>query len=284
MSFRHFTRAALAFAAMAAFSGGATAQITIVNSPHDLTDLSVGNTDNAEICVYCHTPHGARTDIAAPLWNKPTGTGVTYQRYDSTFSTTIDGEVLAVGSVSIACLTCHDGTQAMDSVINAPGSGTANNTIGGGGIADIGTAVTNLGTDLTNDHPIGILYGGFATGTAAQVDPDFKGSNAGLSTTGAGNSQRWWVDVANGVLADNTTPFTGVSGTREKTDMILYTRAFTGGSKPAVECASCHDPHAGNGTGAAGGPTGRTPDLGSNVNFMRISNTGSSVCLACHVK
>ena len=61
------------------------------------------------------------------------------------------------------------------------------------------------------------------------------------------------------------------NNTREKTDMQLYTRSVAGIDagidQPFVECASCHDPH-------------------SEVNptFLRVSNNGSAVCLACHVK
>ena len=54
--------------------------------------------------------------------------------------------------------------------------------------------------------------------------------------------------------------------------MILYTRAFpTGGNGPSVECGSCHDPHEGEANGI-------------DVSFLRISNVGSEVCLACHIK
>ena len=38
---------------------------------------------------------------------------------------------LSVGSVSLACLSCHDGAQAMDNLINAPGSGGYDVTGGG---------------------------------------------------------------------------------------------------------------------------------------------------------
>ncbi len=267
MNIRHWTRAAIAFGALAAFSGAASAQ-GIAGSPHDLSSGLDTNPDNNEVCVYCHTPHGARLDIEAPLWNKP-AVSTTYTSYDST---TIDGDILAVGSVSIACLTCHDGSQAMDSVINAPGSGLNSSNIGTPAGLLIGNAVTNLGGDLSNDHPIGIQYGGFDPGTG-QIDPDFKNTTNGLSSIGTGVDQRWWVDTT-----------VGTAGSRDKTDMILYTRDNAGSPQPFVECASCHDPHVGNGTGAAGGPTGSTPDIGSDVNFMRIANVNSDVCLACHTK
>lgn len=239
----------LCAATMLGFAGSAMAQ-GIAGSPHDLSSGDPQLEDNNEVCVYCHTPHGARTDIEAPLWNKP-ATGSTYQTYDSS---TIDGDVLTVGSVSLACLTCHDGTQAMDAVINAPGSG-----IGDGNISTLGTmpnTIANLGTDLRNDHPIGIQYGGYNPG-AGQIDPDFKNTTNGLQSTTILARTRWWVDT-------EATPNT----TRDKTDMILYTRD-NGGDQPFVECATCHDPHRGTGT---------------DPSFMRISNESSAVCLACHTK
>lgn len=274
--------AALLFAAITVTQ---SAHAGIADTRHNLGSTSnaiAGRnqaSDTAEICVFCHTPHQSVTTAGAPpLWNKNlTGlpVGGSYTTYNTATSSTIDGEVLAVGSVSIACLSCHDGTQAMDNIINAPGSGglTAN---GGGqnGLAYswTGTTVDNatgrlnsgaalIGTDLTNDHPVGIQYcGGGITGTATSgcVDADFKGggANAGLSTQTINGTQVWWVDTG-----------AGGAGTRQKTDMILYTRAFTAGSGPSVECASCHDPH--------------TSD---NPTFLRVSNAGSAVCLACHVK
>lgn len=240
-------------------------------------------TDTAEICVFCHTPHQASDQAGAPpLWNKRLGAGGvpagggSYTTYNTATSSTIDGEVLAVGSVSVACLSCHDGTQAMDNIINAPGSGGYDSTGGGtnglgytwnvGGTVDANGILTSgvalIGTDLSNDHPIGIAYcGGGITGTATSgcTDADFKGggTNTGLATQSINGTQVWWVD-------------TGASGTgtRQKTDMILYTRTFTaGGAGPSVECASCHDPH-----------------TSVNPTFLRTSNAGSAVCLACHVK
>ena len=34
-----------------------------------------------EVCVYCHTPHGANRTLAAPLWNR-TNVATTYQTYN----------------------------------------------------------------------------------------------------------------------------------------------------------------------------------------------------------
>ena len=155
---------------MFAFAAGQASAQTIDNSPHDLGGVPG---DNNEICVYCHTPHGAAAD--APLWNKNLTTG----GFTDYSSTTIDGAILAVGSVSIACLTCHDGTQATDAVINAPGTGAGLGFTNGTGTTTLGTLASqasfaNLGKDLSNDHPIGIQYGSIS-GDADFVAPNDNG-------------------------------------------------------------------------------------------------------------
>ena len=223
----------------------------------------------AEICVFCHTPHGADTSAAVPLWNRTLPSPASFTTYDSLGTSSLDGKTASVGSVSIACLSCHDGVTSMSTVINAPGSGTtgdaawqagtwtgANQTLG----KIAAGLITNIGTDLRNDHPVGIQYGGggitLSAPGAATRDADFKPTTSSV----LGSSRVWWVDTE---AAPN--------GTRQKTDMALYTRpagSYTGQteSEPFVECASCHDPHTTNST------------------FLRIANAGSAVCLACHVK
>jgi predicted CXXCH cytochrome family protein len=268
--------AALALAAMAVMPNIASAQATgITNTKHNLragpgVNKFTSTDGNTEICVFCHTPHGADTAASVPLWNRVLPTPSTFTTYDQLKTSTLDGKVLAVGSVSLACLSCHDGATAMSTVINAPGSGNYNaagfamagswagaNQTGG----QIATGIiTNIGKDLKDDHPIGIQYAGGgitssggATPTSAGTgkDPDFKVPQSATLN----NSLVWWVD-------------TGATGltTRQKTDMILYTRADGGVDQPFVECASCHDPHS------------------ENTTFLRIANTGSAVCLACHTK
>lgn len=247
---------------------------TISTTKHNLGSGGTGSNKSsgtAEICVFCHTPHGADVSTAgAPLWNKRLDTpAATYTMYSPIDST--DGEVLsALAGVTLPCLTCHDGTQAMDNIINAPGSGgyTAN----GGGNDGLGwswsgarvdatgklTGVAALGTDLSNDHPIGIEYcgGGLGYGGGTSVsgtcsDADFEVPIAATIGTG----QRMWVE-------------TGADTARAKSDLFLFNRTFAGGAGPSVECASCHDVH--------GGQSGTT--------FLRVANTGSSLCLSCHTK
>lgn len=246
-------------ACLLAFGVSGLAVAAIANTKHNLgSTQTTGNETNAtdEICVFCHTPHAANTNVAAPLWNKALPSG-TYTMYSSsTMEASTAGQP---GGISLACLSCHDGTQAMDNMINAPGSGGWNSAgarFGGagnwsgstqsGGFLNSGVAA--LGQDLTNDHPIGIAYCGNSTpGTPnGCTDGDFR-----TATKNANNS---------GGYVDRS----GSTAGRDKTDMWLYYSSGSGFMQ--VECASCHDPHTGNAT------------------FLRTANTGSAVCLACHVK
>ncbi len=248
---------------------------TIVGSRHDLTTTGTGSikqTTTAEICVFCHTPHGA--SAVGPLWNKATSGGAfTYYA-----SPTMDSTALvATGSTSAMCLSCHDGVSSVDNLINKPGSGgyTAGGALAGytytGGVTTLaGSGIRNIGADLSNDHPIGVAWcGGFTAGACR--DADFKiaalnrkvgavtttGTTA--ATTGGALTDTYWIDVTAG----------GTASVRDKTDMILYTRAFAApaGNFPSVECASCHEPH---------NPV--------NGTFLRTTNAASALCTACHSK
>jgi len=277
--------------ALWALAGSAVAQTTgIAATRHNLGSGPgpAGRnqaSDTAEICVFCHTPHGADTGAPAPLWNKRLGLngvpagGGTYTTYASLNTPSLDGTVAAVGSISMACLSCHDGTQAMDNIINAPGSGGVvadgggndgrtftwtGPTVNAAGRLSSGTGL--LGTDLSNDHPIGIQYcGGGLSGTGAVVSGTCRDGDFVLPQTAVINSnQIFWVD-------------TGATG-KQRTDLPLYTRS-AGGLGPLVECASCHDPHVSSGQAGPAG-TGQT----AGETFLRISNASSAVCTACHVK
>lgn len=242
----------------------------IADTKHNLGSGGTGVnkfSGTGEICVFCHTPHGADTSASVPLWNRVLGAPASYTTYNSLGTSSLDGATAPVGSVSLACLSCHDGTQAMNVMINQPGSGKIDATFAAGtwsganqtaGAIKAGL-ITEIGVDLKNDHPIGIQYGGGpASGEATLATYAFKDTDFNATSSATINTQPvWWVDTT-----------TGGSSARQKTDMQLYTR--TSGltnPQPFVECASCHDPH-----------------TSANPTFLRISNTGSAVCLACHIK
>lgn len=270
MDWTRISQGIIGAATLVLFSSTVNAQVA--GSAHDLS--TDGGSQTNEVCVYCHTPHGADTSAVVPLWNKTLPTS-TYQRYSDLNTSTLDGTEAAVGSVSLACLSCHDGSQAMDNVINAPGRNGYN--AGGAPIGTVGamtgSPVPMLGTDLRDDHPISIQYAGGGP-TAADLDglyggtlgdPDF---NPPVKST-INTNPAWWVDTG------------AQDGVRQRTDMILYTRADApAGAGPArepfVECGSCHDPH------NASTFNGTAPNL--SVGFLRIPNANSDICTACHLK
>ena len=64
---------------------------------------------------------------------------------------------------SLACLSCHDGTVSVGSVLIAPRAGGTNNYISASGGVSPGTGRLSsgaalVGTDLSNDHPVSITY------------------------------------------------------------------------------------------------------------------------------
>ena len=141
----------LAGAFVICVSGG-MARAAITGTAHDLSGNGWG-TD--QICVFCHTPHNASTTLAVPLWNH----GVTVATYTLYASSSLNATVGQPGGVSKACLSCHDGTVAVDTY----GTRTGTHTM-------TGTAM--VGTDLSNDHPVGFTYDvALATADAGLATP-----------------------------------------------------------------------------------------------------------------
>jgi len=163
---------ALAWLAMLVTAGPAAAQTdNVTSSKHNMSSRS-GLTDYGEVCVYCHTPHNGQTQNA-PLWNRNFGAGP-YDMYDATYSSTIDMTVAASPQgVSLACLSCHDGTIGLDVIINRPNADTALAGSGNTMPANAGQYFANLGTDLRNDHPISVTY-------SPTDDPAFNAASGGV--------------------------------------------------------------------------------------------------------
>jgi len=117
--------------------GGTTGIAQIEGSPHDLSAVTGGTT-----CSFCHTPHGALT--GTPLWNHKLSTAV-YRIYQSS---SLEASIGQPTGSSKLCLSCHDGTVALtETVSDISKSG-----------AYIAPGVSNLGTDLSDDHPISFVY------------------------------------------------------------------------------------------------------------------------------
>ncbi len=130
---------------------GAVAQ-NLITTKHNLSVSGTGTikaeTEN-EVCVFCHTPHKAKKQDYSPLWNR-SDPGGTYTMYSST--TTHFGAVTKPDGSSTMCLSCHDGTVALGSVL----SRTA--PISFGAVTTLPAGKTNLGLNLKDDHPISFTY------------------------------------------------------------------------------------------------------------------------------
>jgi predicted CXXCH cytochrome family protein len=139
---------------------------TIVGSAHDFAGQAWSG---GQICVACHAPHGANTTIAdAPLWNHAS-TAATYTVYTSTTGT-LNATVGQPGSSSKLCLSCHDGTVAV-------------NSFGGVTGTTFLTGTKNLGTNLSTSHPIGFTYdAALATADGALANPATTNVTIGSGT------------------------------------------------------------------------------------------------------
>jgi predicted CXXCH cytochrome family protein len=144
------------FVAVALMSGGA-ARAAISGTQHDLRTYN--GISQTQICIFCHTPHNAATTQLAPLWNHTSTTTATFSTYTSaTLNATGLGQP---AGTSKACMSCHDGSVALDSFGGV--TGTHNFLAGSGG---------NLGTDLSNDHPVSFTYDtALATADGGLVTP-----------------------------------------------------------------------------------------------------------------
>jgi len=252
----------LAVVSVSVFAG------TIVGSRHDLSALNFRGygsetgpmtggsfNDYRETCVYCHTPHNA--GITAPLWNRQLPSTFGYDMYSSPNFDSASSNNSPDG-ISLGCLSCHDGSVAVDAVLNKPkfhdwfdagvhyrmspegnvGSdacGKCHNRQQGAYMALSGAhdaTIRYLTRNLRDDHPISIPYPTFSKDSAFN-QPMITKEDGGRT-------------FPNGV------------------------QTF---ENDKVQCASCHDPHNPDEKNVEG----RDP-------FLRTSNRYSALCLTCHQK
>lgn len=168
----------------------------ISGSSHDLRTYGVAAQATTQICVYCHTPHNANTDTTRTsyLWNRNVR-ATDYTVYDGTYT-----DPLASNTThTLMCMSCHDGTTTtIGQMLNTPADyDGSQDTI-------YVTGSANLGTDLSNDHPIDLVYQNSTEG-GPLPSSDYNSSSS-VTTAGI--------------------------------------RLFTfGATSNVMTCASCHEPH-----------------------------------------
>lgn len=154
------------------FTNSGSAAIT--GSGHDFS----GQTWNTsgEICLPCHTPHNASATYK-PLWNHAVTTA-TYTIYSNG---TIQATIGQPDGSSKLCLSCHDGTVALE---NFGGTTTGTHFL-------TSADPEYLGNDLSNDHPVSFTYNtALSTSDGELYDPAVKEVGA----AGSGTIQNRWLE------------------------------------------------------------------------------------------
>ena len=133
----------IAFAA-ALTSAQAATSYGVYLSPHDFSKATWNS--RAGLCSTCHTAHNTNPDYSAPLWAHKSTTTV-FNPYTSPTMDAPDKGSLP-SAASKACLSCHDGSLA----VNTDVSGAVTGTTG----AQFATGI--ISSDLHLTHPISITY------------------------------------------------------------------------------------------------------------------------------
>ncbi len=166
----------------------------ILGSKHDLTALNerasaeamggVAYSDYGNPCIYCHLPPEKTVGEGEAMggiagWNRIRPVVKQYDTYSSRYSDgTREAGANRPSDISLLCLSCHDGSVAVDRIVFKPmgwssdkqatlhmklGADSDINNCGKCHDGDIAhdIRVKALGTDLRDDHPISIRYAGF---------------------------------------------------------------------------------------------------------------------------
>jgi cytochrome c2 len=232
----------------AAFAGQ-QAKTGINGSQHDMNKIVPANADALQrTCVFCHTPHSADATNTGPLWNR----GLVATNVDA-YTWVSPNNQAAFGYItnpligpSQLCLSCHDGSIAVDShATNKAQTGSVKLT-GAKQIVDLGVT-----------HPIGMKYD--ATLRAGELVAGTEGFITADSS----------VMTASGF---DTIARTGVTKGSTTIDSVMYVN----GTDKIMTCASCHDVH---------NTVNAKTDTGADYNyFLRVREEGSAICLSCHIK
>jgi len=174
-----------------AYDGTYTPGAGVIKSPHDLTPGNGGMGYGANpadslqrVCIFCHAPHNtyklapenggpdglgagptAPTDYTyLPLWNHTPSLNDAYSMYDNGPGAPQSGPkaaqsiglMMGPGPSSLLCLSCHDGSVAVNSYGNSAQL-SKSQSLGGGGKMALNYTI---GGDsyLGNHHPIGFQY------------------------------------------------------------------------------------------------------------------------------
>jgi len=206
---------------------GTTATKGISGTSHDFGTASWNQSQ--QICLPCHIPHSATLKdangqlLGGPLWNHTLSKTATYTLFQSwttaanpanivngvtqSNTATVNVQTGNVDQNTKLCLSCHDGTVAMDSFISVPHNlaGTMKAGTGTTFIMSWADKTAGTGTDLSTNHPLG-------------------------------DAARWTYPTPSYMVDPSLRDAKGMMPLRPMADGGL-----------AVGCTSCHEPHNRNG-------------------------------------
>lgn len=198
------------------FPGSENAQASILTTKHNLSVTGPGPVKaltETQICIFCHTPHRAITDT--PLWNHSLSSA-SYQLYTSPTLLSPTSPTIQPDGDSRLCLSCHDGTVAIGSVVNIGGSPTTVSMQGTGPGGVIPSGGGYVGTDLSGHHPVSIeMNSNLVTDKNTQCNEGVVSWKVCFPPAGQPVKLR----PTNNSYGSSTPPRQG------------------------VQCTSCHDPH-----------------------------------------
>ena len=278
-------------------------------SQHDMRDVTTRDTysgcggsgsyfefETEQVCVFCHTPHGANRSVwqggifnqtgvgqqsyyasgaylndvsqtasSTPLllWNRALSSQTIYSVYTSS---TMNAYTGTLRIYSLLCLSCHDGVTALNVVKNGPESSGTTITPAGGGF-------TYLGELFEGTDPFGW---GVNIGERTDASQELKLSNDHPIS----------FDYTSGLVA-NDAAITG-PGLREpnaggyvyNADVKLF-YSYSTGQRTSMECSTCHDIHNKYNLGDTSQDSD-PDDILHPLLTMTVNN--SALCCNCHLK
>ena len=254
-----------------------TPGLEIRSTKHNLSISGKGTiraSDENRICIFCHIPHQNGSAVQY-LWNRsdPADPYIPY------YSSTLEADVGQPTGSSRLCLSCHDGTIALGAVASSTTEIKLRDDIR----LMPENSASNLGTDLSDDHPISFKYDEMLTledrrlREPSTLPPQVKLEYGQLQCTACHDPHH--NPYGNFLVMDNTASALCVS-CHDKTNWINSSHAQstalldrTGGLWLNTDyatvgenaCENCHTPHG----------------AGSNERLL-IFNFEEDNCLDCH--
>jgi predicted CXXCH cytochrome family protein len=237
---------------LAGLAATALGQATsVLNSKHNLSASGPGvirATSETEICIFCHTPHNAAP--VQPLWNRNIPV-TAYTVYSSPSLKASPGQPTGPSKL---CLSCHDGTIAVGSVLS---QGQAISMAGG--ITTLPPGASNLGTDLSDDHPISFRY----DADLVTRNPKLK-QPAALPTQIHLPGQELQCTSCHDAHNDQYGKFLVMDNSNSQLCNSCHQEGATG-ITGHVQCSACHTPH-----------------TAPSKAYLLTGTTITNSCLACH--